>query len=90
MVKKEKKRKLIAIDTSYTYTQITQRNLLDSIVCRDIEGFFEKVWSVHPFASYADHDHKSRYGKFDIIRISKNHIFIDGKYGRYNFLKIIC
>jgi len=45
------KNRLIVIDSSFSYLAIKTRKLEHSITCRDLDGFFDHVWSVHPFAS---------------------------------------
>lgn len=42
--------KLLVIDTSYNLNAIKEKKLYEAIFSRDLNGFFEKVWSVHPLA----------------------------------------
>ena len=42
---------LLVLDTSYSLEDITKRGILDSVTCRDLDGYFKHVYSVHPFAS---------------------------------------
>lgn len=77
----------MVIDTSYTYDMIVERDLYSSVTCRDLDGFFDHVWSVHPFASLLVSDEtKEKYGNLEIHLINDSHTFIDGKVGRYKFL----
>ena len=43
--------KLLVLDTSFTFEAIRQRKLEHSVTCRDLDGFFTHVWTVHPFAT---------------------------------------
>ena len=84
----EPKRRLLVIDTSYTYSMIVERDLYNSVTCRDLDGFFDHVWSVHPFASLLiSEETKEKYGDPEIHLINDSHTFIDGKVGRYKSLR---
>jgi len=80
-------RKLLVLDTSYTLEMIRDRKLEASITCRDLDGFFEHVWSIHPFASLLTSDRWApRFGPPTTYEISARHTFIEGKVGRYRAL----
>ena len=53
-----KTRKLLILDSAYTYEMIKERQLQESILCRDLNGYFEHVWSVHPFATIIPPENK--------------------------------
>ncbi|MBA2249342.1 MAG: glycosyltransferase [Chitinophagaceae bacterium] len=83
-------KKLIALDTSYTLEDIEKRGILNSVTCRDLDGYFEHVWTVHPFATIITTDAwASKYGKAQWHTLSARHTFIEGKIGRYAWLKNI-
>ena len=44
-------RKLLSIETHFTLEAIRERQLEHSITFKDLGGFFEHVWTVHPFAT---------------------------------------
>ena len=76
--------KLLVIDTSYTFKAIKEKKLYNALYSRNLNGYFEKVWSVHPFASIiSNFDQKKSFGKLEIFKISNEHFFIEGKIGRY-------
>jgi len=76
--------KLLVLDTSFSYEAIVKRELESSVMCRDLDGFFDHVWSVHPFASLVTStDWGCDYGKPVAYPMSKEHSFIEGKVGRY-------
>jgi glycosyltransferase involved in cell wall biosynthesis len=80
-------RKLLVLDTSFTFEMICERGLLDSVTCRDLDGFFDHVWTVHPFASMLTSDGwTSRYGRPVRHRVNPRHTFIEGKVGRVRLL----
>lgn len=75
-------RTMLVIDSSFTYEAITQRGLQDSVTCRDLDGFFEHVWTVHPFASLlTSSTWASRYGEAQTYEVNDRHTFIEGKVG---------
>lgn len=77
-----KRNSMLVIDSSFTYEAITQRNLQESVTCRDLGGFFEHVWTVHPFASLlTSHDWAPRYGAAQSYEVNRFHTFIEGKIG---------
>ena len=80
--------KLLVIDTSYNLKAIKSKKLYEAIYSRDLNGFFEKVWSVHPFANIAEISMvKEDFSKYEIFKLEHNHFFIEGKIGRFYFLK---
>lgn len=85
---REVARKLLVIDTSYTFEMIRQRQLEDSVNCRDLGGFFDHVWTVHPFATLLTSEGWSpRYGRAVSHRVNDRNTFIEGKVGRTPALK---
>ena len=80
-------RKLLVLDTSFTFEMIRERGLLDSVTCRDLGGFFDHVWTVHPFASMlTSAGWTPRYGRPVQHRVNTHHTFIEGKVGRFRAL----
>jgi hypothetical protein len=75
-------RTMLVIDSSFTYEAITQRGLQESVTCRDLGGFFEHVWTVHPFASLlTSPSWAPRYGTAQSYEVDERHTFIEGKVG---------
>jgi len=81
-----KTRKLLVLDTSYAYEAIRSRKLEDSVTCRDLTGFFEHVWTVHPFASLVSEGQTAPFGAPERHELAAAHTFIDGKIGRFDAL----
>jgi glycosyltransferase involved in cell wall biosynthesis len=76
------------LDTSYTLEMVRQRHLEAPILCRDLGGFFEHVWSVHPFATLLTSDEWGpRFGRPEVYELAPRHTVIEGKVGRFRALK---
>lgn len=79
---------LLVLDASYSFEMIRERGLENSVLCRDLDGFFRHVWSVHPFATLVTSDRGShRFGRPVWNELSANHTFIEGKIGRFACLR---
>ena len=84
-----KKNNLLFIDTAFSYESIINRGLEKTINYTDLNGFFNHVWFVHPFASLVNPSKdKKIYGKIQIINHSKKHTVIEGKVGYLYSLRI--
>ncbi len=80
-------RKLLVLDTAFAYEAIIERDLTDSILCRDLDGFFSKVFSVHPFATLVTSVRwGQKYGPPNRYDLSERHTVIEGKFQRYSIL----
>lgn len=80
-------RRLLVLDTSYSLEAIRLKQLEASVFCRDLSGYFSRVWSVHPFATLVTSDAWSpRYGEPETTILSERHTFIEGKVGRFKAL----
>lgn len=78
---------LLVLDTSYSLEMIRERGIENSVLCRDLDGFFRHVWSVHPFASLVTSDAWSpRFGRPVWHQLNERHTFIEGKIGRFSWL----
>ena len=79
--------KLLVLDSSFSYEAIVNRNLQTSVTCRDLDGFFEHVWTVHPFATLVTSpDWCTPFGRSKTYLINKNNTFIEGKIGFSRYL----
>jgi glycosyltransferase involved in cell wall biosynthesis len=80
-------RKLLVFDTSYSLEAVRQRGQEKPILCRDLDGFFDHVWSVHPFATLVTSDEWGpRFGRPDIYPLAPRHTVVEGKVGRFAWL----
>ncbi|MEO5772692.1 MAG: glycosyltransferase [Sphingomicrobium sp.] len=78
---------MLILDASYTLEIIRERGLENSVLSRDLDGFFRHVWTVHPMASLLTSDAWApRYGKGNWHQLSDRHTFVEGKVGRFGGL----
>jgi glycosyltransferase involved in cell wall biosynthesis len=81
---------LLVLDAAYTLEMIRERGLENSILCRDLDGFFRHVWSVHPFATLLTSESWTpRFGKPVTHELGPRHSFIEGKAGRFAGLSFV-
>lgn len=79
--------KMLVLDTSYTLEALREWNLEASVTCRDLEGFFDHVWSVHPFATLlTSDDWGPRYGPPTVTELAPRHTVIEGRVGRFRVI----
>lgn len=80
--------KLLVLDMSYNLEEIRERQLLHSVTCRDLGGFFEHVWTVHPLATLATREGWGRrFGSPLHVSLTERHTFVEGKVGRFACLQ---
>ena len=80
--------KLLVIDTTYTMEAIKIRGIEDSVTCRDLDGFFSHVWSVHPVATLTtSKEWTAPVGKPVHYGLNDRHTFVEGKIGRFPKLR---
>jgi glycosyltransferase involved in cell wall biosynthesis len=83
-------RKLLVLDTNYTLEGIRERQIEQSVTCRDLDGFFSHVWSVHPFATLVTSDAWGpRYGPPSTYEIAPRHTIVEARVGRFAALKAL-
>jgi len=79
--------RLLVLDTSYALETILSRKLEESVFCRDLDGFFNHVWTVHPFATLVTSEaYAPKHGRPQIHELSPVHTFIEGKVGQFKIL----
>jgi glycosyltransferase involved in cell wall biosynthesis len=82
------KRKLLVIDVSNSFELIRRRGTEDSVTCRDLDGYFSHVWSIHPVATLTtSEDWTPQCGPPIAYRLNERHVFIEGKVGRFPRLR---
>ena len=78
---------MLVFDTVYTYDYMTQRDLSVLVTCRDLEGYFDHVWTVHAVASlHCPASSGLRYGSPIVRELNERHTHIEGKIGRFDKL----
>lgn len=68
---------LIVVDSSYTFDMLKERGLEHSVTCRDLDGFFDHVYSVNPLASAVASSDSQTHDQLRIVRIADRHTFIE-------------
>lgn len=70
-------RKLLFLDTSYTFNQIQDRNSINIIISRDLKNFYSKVISIHPVANLTENLIFKNNNYFIKNKINDRHIFYE-------------
>ena len=78
---------MLIFDTAYTYEFLIERNLLEFVTLKDLDGYFDHVWHVHAVASlFCSASSGLRYGRPVVRRLNGRHTHIEGKIGRFDKL----
>lgn len=81
-------RKMLVLDMAYTLEMILKHQLVQSITCRDLDNYFEHVWSCHPCATVIPPEKKEEtYGAVVETKLAPRHTFLEGKVGRHPALE---
>lgn len=81
------KQNLLVCDTAYTYEFLTERNLQAFVTWKDLDGYFDNVWTVHAVASlFFPKSSEARYGPPIVRKLNERHTHIEGKIGRFKKL----
>jgi glycosyltransferase involved in cell wall biosynthesis len=79
---------MMVFDTAYTYEFLIKRELSVLVTSRDIDGYFEHVWTVHAVASlFCLASSGLRYGRPVVRQLNGRHTHIEGKIGRFEKMK---
>lgn len=82
--------KLLVIDSAYTFEILKSRKIEHLVTAKDLEGFFEKVWTCHPVSTILlPNKDKKKFGKPSFSRLNDRNTFIIGKIGLLYFLRKI-
>ncbi len=77
----------MVFDTAYTYDIMKERNISTLVTAKDINGYFDHVWTVHAVASlFYPLSSKLRYGRPVVRKLNKRHTHIEGKIGCFHSL----
>jgi len=74
-------RTLIFFNSSYTLRRLRLRRNEHFLTHRDLNGFFEHVWSIHPLVG-ASPDEPVKAGRTRVIRLNANHTVIEAPISR--------
>ncbi len=79
---------LIVVDTSYSLKDILARGQTYSVMCRDLDGFFDHVWTINPIAPAAYGDGIPSPTEPTWFQLSTTSTFIDGTLAVSSRLKL--
>lgn len=82
-------KKIIVIDTSYTFSELKNRNSLNVIFARDLSNYFSKVISVHPLADLTQYINVNNESLYAVNTLNENHIFYEFITGNSSKSKIL-
>ena len=82
--------KLLALEGTYSLETVQARRIEHAITGRDLQGFFDHVWSVHPVVGASpDHSEASSVGMPSCVSLSARHTVIEGKVAQSRVLHIL-
>ena len=80
-------RGLMTIDSMYDLDTLRARRAEHIVTHRDLDGYFDRVWSVHPFAGIDPREHGfTAFGSPTTTPLTATHTMIEGKAGRFRRL----
>jgi len=74
-------RELLVLDSSYTVAAVRARGLEQAVRARDVGGWFDHVWSVHPLVG-ADEQEGAEHGGLDRHELTDRHTVLEAHVGR--------
>jgi glycosyltransferase involved in cell wall biosynthesis len=78
---------MLILDSAYTYDALVSRNIVTNVTSRDLDGYFDHVWTCHPVASLLmPESSPGRFGRPEIYPLAPRHTLIEGRIGRYRAL----
>ncbi|HEX2053875.1 MAG TPA: glycosyltransferase family 4 protein [Actinomycetota bacterium] len=82
------RRRLLVLSTMYSLSALRLRQAEHLVTHRDLEGYFDHVWSIHPFVGAAPQDPpEDRVGPVAVTRLSPRHTMVEGRCGRFRCLE---
>lgn len=80
-------RSLLVLDAAYSLSTIRDRGIEHSITSRDLDGYFDHVWSVHPFVGADSQNDSVIPGPIQIMTIHPRHTVVEAQVGRFRWLR---
>ena len=78
---------MLVFDSAYTFKIICERNVAAIVTGRDLDGYFEHVWTCHPVASLLEPEGSpERFGRPQVHELAPGHTMIEGRIGRFAWL----
>lgn len=79
--------KLLVLDAAYSLRAVRERGLEHSVRSRDLDGFFNHVWSVHPLVGADPSEREDAIGVLTTVRLDARHTVVEGRIGRFRRLR---
>lgn len=76
---------MLILDPAYTYRMMMERGNVSTVTGRDLDGFFDHVWTIHPVSGLVETVPDARIGPMETRELAPRHTFADGKIGRYRW-----
>ena len=74
----------MSLDTAYSLAIIRARRLESVYISRDLDGFFDHVWDVHPAVGASpEHEPSACVGPPTTAPLAHRHTMVEGKIGRF-------
>ena len=72
--------RMLVFDPAYTYQMLMDRQLVSTVTGRDLQGYFDHVWTVHTLAGlFLKDDDPAKYGVAESRELAPGPTFIEGK-----------
>lgn len=81
---------MLVVDSAYNYAALKSRHLEDFVITRDPGQHFDNILTIHPFAGVqfsSELDEDQLYGKAATYKLDNRNLFVEGKKGRFAWLK---
>lgn len=80
--------RLLVLDGAYSLDTIKSRGLEQVVTSRDLDGFFEHVWTVHPAVGASpEHPDSAAIGTPAARPVTAHHTMVEGRVGRFRVLQ---
>tara|TARA_Y100000590_G_scaffold119742_1_gene137054 strand:+ start:13368 stop:14615 length:1248 start_codon:yes stop_codon:yes gene_type:complete len=88
MIRKKKGNYLLVFDSAYNSVFLRDRNLEVFVTSKDLDGYFDHVWTVNPFATVElDKSDEARFGKIKCVKLSERHTILECRMGLHKSLR---
>jgi glycosyltransferase involved in cell wall biosynthesis len=80
-------RRALVLDVAYSLRTVRERELEQAVFARDLDGWFDHVWSVHPLVGADPADRDDASGPIRMISLAPRHTIIEAHVGRFRWLQ---
>ena len=85
-----KVKSMLVVDSAYSYADLRARHLEEFVIARDPGNYFDAILTIHPFAGVQYSTalpQNELYGRAATYKIDERNLFVEGKRGRFTWLK---